>query len=144
MLLILCQLTEEPESSSSGTPEMHPAPHQSAGGIVCGTDAGGWVGAPISWAEAADFRANRSQVRRPWRMVCVYRRRPPSMPDHGSAEGVMLPSQLCVRGLGSCAPGGWLLGAGRESSSKNSTTVPHAPEQISAPCELVLDCHISK
>ena len=28
-------------------------------------------------------------------------------PDHGSAEGVILPSQLCVCGLlGSCAPGG--------------------------------------
>ena len=26
------------------------------------------------------------------------------MPDHGGAEGVMLPSRLCVRGLGSCAP----------------------------------------
>jgi len=52
------------------------------------------------------FRANRSQVRRPWRMVCVYSRRPASMPDHGGAEGVMLPLRLCVRGLGSCAPGG--------------------------------------
>ena len=36
VLLILCQLTEEPELSSSGTPEMHPAPHQSEGGFVCG------------------------------------------------------------------------------------------------------------
>ena len=40
------------------------------------------------------------------------------MPDHGNVEGVVLPSRLCVRGLlGSCAPGGWLLGADRESSS---------------------------
>ena len=53
MLLILCQLTEEPELSSSGTPEMHPVPHQSAGGIRCGTDAGGrWVGATISCSAA--------------------------------------------------------------------------------------------
>jgi len=27
-------------------------------------------------------------------------------PDHGGAEGVMLPSRLCVRRLGSCAPSG--------------------------------------
>jgi len=27
------------------------------------------------------------------------------MPDHGIAEGVVLPLRLCVRGLGSCAPG---------------------------------------
>ena len=52
MLLILCQLTEEPESSS-GTPEMHPALYQSAGGIGCGTNAGGWVVATISWESAA-------------------------------------------------------------------------------------------
>jgi len=29
--------------------ETHPVPHHSAGGIGCGTDAGGWVGATISW-----------------------------------------------------------------------------------------------
>ena len=52
-------------------------------------------------------QANHSQVRRPCRTVCVYRRRPASMPDHEGAEGVILPSQLCVCGLlGSCAPGG--------------------------------------
>ena len=145
MLLILRQLAEEPELSSSGMPEMHPAPHKSAGGIGCDTDAGGWAGATISWVVAADFRANHSQVRRPWRAVRVYRRRPADMPDYGSAEGVILPSRLCVRGLlGSCAPGGGIFGTGRESSSKNSTTVPDAPEQISAPCELVLGYHISK
>jgi len=49
VLLIFCQLTEEPELFSSGMPEMHPAPHQSAGDIGCDTDAGGWVGATISW-----------------------------------------------------------------------------------------------
>ena len=37
-------------------------------------------------------QANHSQVRRPWRALCVYRRRPASMPDHGGAEGV---EQLC-------------------------------------------------
>ena len=39
------------------------------------------------------------------------------MPDHGGVKGVILPSQLCVRGLGSCAPGGGIFGAGREFSS---------------------------
>jgi hypothetical protein len=52
------------------------------------------------------FRANHIQVRRSWRAVCIYRRRPTSMPYHGSAEEVVLPSQLCVRRLGSCASGG--------------------------------------
>jgi len=52
------------------------------------------------------FRANRSQLRRPWRAVYVYRRRPASMPDHGVHEGVVRPLRLCVRGLGSCALGG--------------------------------------
>ncbi|MEA1864927.1 MAG: hypothetical protein U9N46_06995 [Euryarchaeota archaeon] len=33
------------------------------------------------------------------------------MPDHGGTEGMMLPSRLCVRGLGSCAPGRWLFEA---------------------------------
>jgi len=33
----------------------------------------------------------------------------------GAPKG--MPSRLCVCGLGSCALGGWLLGAGRESSS---------------------------
>ena len=56
------------------------------------------------------FRANHSQVRQPLRAVCVYRRRPASMPGHGGADGVMLPLRLCVRGLGSCAPGGDVRG----------------------------------
>jgi len=56
VLLILRQLAEEPELSSSGTPEMHPALLQSAGGIGCDTDAGGWVIATISWESAGISR----------------------------------------------------------------------------------------
>ena len=60
--------------------------------------------------DGGGFRANHSQVRQPLRAVCVYRRRPASMPGHGGADGVMLPLRLCVRGLGSCAPGGDVRG----------------------------------
>ena len=36
-----------------------------------------------------DFPVNRSQVRRPWCAVCVYRRRPASMPDHGGSDAMI-------------------------------------------------------
>jgi len=77
------------------------------------------VGATISWAAAGV--SGRTIVKYGDRGVrYIYYRRPASMPDHGSAEGVILPSRLCVRGLGLCASGGWLLGAGRESSVKST------------------------
>ncbi len=74
------------------------------------------MGATISWAAAGI--SERTTIKYGDRDVrYIYYRRPASMPDHGSAEGVILPSLLYVHGFGSCAPGGWLLGAGRESSS---------------------------
>jgi len=48
------------------------------------------------------FRANCSQVRRPWRAVCVYRLRPASMSDHWSVEGGAV-AALCLRAWVVCA-----------------------------------------
>ena len=110
MLLILCQLTEEPESSSSGTPEMHPAPHQSAGGIVCGTDAGGWVGATISWAAAGFPSEPQSSTATVAYGMCIL---PPSSRHAGSWE--RRGGDVAVTAF---RPRAWVVCAGRGCSGR--------------------------
>ena len=61
---------------------------------VAQTLAFGWV--PQFRGRRRGFRANHSQVRRPWCAVCVYRRRLASIPDHESIEG-----WCCRRGFAS-------------------------------------------
>jgi len=56
------------------------------------------------------FRVNHSQVRRAWLRYVYIAAVQPACRIMGGAEGVMLPPQLCVRGLGSCAPGGYVWG----------------------------------
>jgi len=72
-------------------------------GIGCGTDTSGrWVGVTISWAAAGVYERTTVKYgdRGVWYVYIAAAR--PACRIMGVPRGV-LPSQLCVRGLGSCA-----------------------------------------